>query len=81
MFEERLLWEKNMEQHGSRTKFKRHLGMSPKSFNKLLSFINSDLEVNKKQSSRRGGFCLPTEHSVTLLVGITLIFLCFVEFK
>jgi hypothetical protein len=66
MFEQRLIWETIMEKHESRTKFKYHLRVSPKAFNKPMSFIKSDMEVNGKQASRRGRPFFPE-----LIAGVT----------
>lgn len=58
-FEQRLMWDRIVETHGSRATFHRHMRMRRESFGKLLSYIRDDLEVSHLQASRRGGAILP----------------------
>jgi hypothetical protein len=59
LFNDRLDWGRIVGRHGTRASFKRHLCMSLSSFNKLLSYISPELEVDILQSSRREGAILP----------------------
>lgn len=59
LFQQRLDWEKFIETHGKRRDFKRHLRMSRKSFDLLLSYIQKDLEANEAMASLRGGVIIP----------------------
>jgi len=59
LFEQRMIWSRIVERHSTRFPFKRHLRMELQSFNKLLSFIRQDLEVDMLQAARRGGAILP----------------------
>jgi hypothetical protein len=55
LFDDCLDWGRITARHGSRASFKWHLRMLLSSFNKLLSYIRPELEVDILQSSRRGG--------------------------
>lgn len=60
MFHQKLLWKDYVAKHGNNDTFiKRHLRMSLKSFDKLLSFIEKDLFVDNVQAARRGGAIKP----------------------
>jgi len=59
LFEQRLNWNEIVRKHGARQAFRRHLRMSTASFDKLLSYIKADLEVNERMASLRGGAILP----------------------
>jgi hypothetical protein len=59
LFDDCLDWGRIIARHGTRASFKRHLHMSLSSFNKLLSSICPELEVDILQSSQRGGAILP----------------------
>lgn len=58
-FDQRLLWEAFCDRHGARADFKRHMRMSKASFDKLLSLIRCDLEVDENKARSRGGAILP----------------------
>jgi hypothetical protein len=57
--EQRLNWQQFTNKYGNRAEFKRHLRMSLKSFNKLLSLIRPQLEVNEEMAILRGGPIMP----------------------
>jgi hypothetical protein len=52
LFDDRLNWARIIAKHGTRSSFKRHLRMSLPSFNKLLSYIRPELEVDELQSAQ-----------------------------
>ena len=58
-FQQRLDWGKLMRTHGNRRDFQRHLPMSRKSFEKLLSYVKDDLLDDDKMASLRGGSIIP----------------------
>jgi hypothetical protein len=53
-FDDRFDWGRIVCHHGNPSAFKRHLRMSHESFQKLLSYIRPDLEVNLAQSKMWG---------------------------
>ena len=57
--EQRLSWETYVDKHNRRGTFKRQLRISQESFEKLLSYIRDDLEVNERMANLRGGTILP----------------------
>ena len=59
IFDQRLLWDDFCRRHGSTRGFQRHIRMSKASFDKLLSFIRHDLEVDASRARCRGGIILP----------------------
>lgn len=59
MFDARLSWDTFCSRHCHRADFTRHIRMSFESFEKLLSFIRDDLEVDKDMAALRGGAILP----------------------
>lgn len=59
LFEQRMLWNRIIERHSGRFPFKRHLRMEVESFDKLLSYIRADLEVDQRMAALRGGAILP----------------------
>jgi hypothetical protein len=59
VFDQRLNWEEYVRKHGNRQFFRRHLRMTVPSFNKLLSYIREDLEVDQEMASLRGGVIIP----------------------
>jgi DDE superfamily endonuclease len=59
LFDQRLLWCDFLSKFGNPFHFKRLLRMNESSFNKLLSYIYNDLEVNSVMSGLRGGAILP----------------------
>jgi hypothetical protein len=59
IFDQRLNWAAYVEKWSNHHMFKRHLWMSLSSFEKLLSYIRDDLEVNETMSNLRGGPIVP----------------------
>jgi DDE superfamily endonuclease len=59
MFDQRLAWDNFCSRHCRRADFDRHIRMSYDSFNKLLTFVRNDLQVNIKMAGLRGGAILP----------------------
>jgi hypothetical protein len=57
--EQRLTWATYCDKHNRRGTFKRQLRMAQQSFEKLLSYIREDLEVNETMANLRGGTILP----------------------
>jgi hypothetical protein len=45
----------DMEKHGKRQFYRRHLRMKPKSFEKLLSYIKDDIQPDERMAAMRGG--------------------------
>jgi DDE superfamily endonuclease len=59
IFDQRLNWEKFTTTHSRRKEFRRHLRMSRKSFELLLSYIKDDLQADEKMAALRGGVIIP----------------------
>jgi hypothetical protein len=59
LFSQRLIWEEIVDKDKQRAVFKRHLRMSPESFNKLLSYIQPALKIDERMAWLRGGPILP----------------------
>ncbi len=59
LFEQRLVWDTFCRRHSGRSDFTRHIRMSHDSFNKLLSAIQQDLEVDREMADLGGGAILP----------------------
>ena len=59
VFEQRLAWDDFCGRHGEKNHFKKHLRMTKASFDKLLSYIQHDLEVDNEKARSRGGAILP----------------------
>jgi hypothetical protein len=59
VFDQRLNWADYVTKHENRPFIRRHLRMPLVSFNKLLSYIREDLEVNQEMAARRGGAIIP----------------------
>jgi hypothetical protein len=59
LLEQRLNWQQFKDKYAKRADFKCHLRMSIESFNKLLSFIHPQLEVDEDMASLRGGVIMP----------------------
>lgn len=59
LFDQRLKWNNFRTKHGARADFKRQLRMTPASFDRLLSYIRDDLEVNHSMADLRGGAIIP----------------------
>ncbi|KAI2489791.1 hypothetical protein MHU86_24785 [Fragilaria crotonensis] len=53
LFEQRLVWDTFCSRHSARSDFARHIRMSHDSFNKLLSAIEKDLEVDGEMAKLR----------------------------
>jgi hypothetical protein len=60
LYAQRIIWEKILETHRTRTAFKWHLRMSPTSFDRLLSFICPSFELDKRMAFLRGGWSYTT---------------------
>lgn len=59
VLDQRRCWNEYLERHKNNPKLHRHLRMSLDSFNKLLSHIRADLEVNERMAFLRGGAIIP----------------------
>ncbi len=59
LFEQRLVWDTFCSRHSGRSDFTRHIRMSHDSFNKLLSAIQQDLEVDREMAELWGDAILP----------------------
>jgi hypothetical protein len=59
LFEQRLVWDTFCSRHSGRSDFTRHIRMLHDSFNKLLSAIQQDLEVDREMAELWGGAILP----------------------
>lgn len=59
VFDQRLAWDNFCNRHCRRADFDRHIRMSYDSFNKLLTCVRLDLQVNLKMAGLRGGAILP----------------------
>jgi hypothetical protein len=52
IFDQRLDWANFVDRNGSRSCFDRHIRMKKSSFDKLLEYIRSDLEVDPKMAQQ-----------------------------
>jgi hypothetical protein len=59
LFEQRLQWDFFCTRYGHRAEFKRHMRMTFASFNKLLSCLRPQLQVDNERANSRGGAILP----------------------
>jgi hypothetical protein len=59
LFMKRLVWDTFCSCHSARSDFTRHIRMSHDSFNKLLSAIQKDLEVDREMAKLWGGAIHP----------------------
>ena len=59
LFIQRLQWDKFCTCYSHRADFKRHLRMTYASFNKLLTCLNVQLQVDNERVNSRGGAILP----------------------
>ena len=58
-FRPRMQWNEFCEKNRNHKDFMRLIRMSPDSFDKLISFVRNDLEVDEAQAARRGGAIIP----------------------
>jgi hypothetical protein len=58
-FNQRLLWNDFSSRNSSNFDFVRHLRMKQRKFNKLLDWINNDLEVDNSLAALCGGSNIP----------------------
>jgi len=59
LFDDRLHWSTFLNKFGNRVEFKRHIRMSPSSFNKLVDLLRPSLLVDKNMAELRGGPICP----------------------
>ena len=59
LFEQRLQWDIFCTRYGHRAEFKRHMRMTYASFNKLLTCLRPQLQVDNERANSRGGAILP----------------------
>ena len=59
LFKQRLVWDTFCSRHSARSDFARHIRMLHDSFNKLISAIQKDLEVDREMAKLWGGAILP----------------------
>ena len=58
-FQQKLNWERLLEKHKHLPSFRRHLRMSVTSFQKLVDFIRTEVDVDESQAGKRGGKIIP----------------------
>jgi hypothetical protein len=59
LFDDRLHWSTFLNKFGNRVEFKRHIRVSPSSFNKLVDLLRPSLLVDKNTAELRGGPICP----------------------